>query len=126
MDEVHRQRILLLADELRSGRPQTQGALRDRNGLCCLGIACDVYRRETGHGAWADPLPHGAIRFRLNGAYYTAFLPEEVAAWYGVKENPDLIYGADRVSATDANDNLGLTLAGIGVLFKETYLRDSP
>jgi hypothetical protein len=40
---------------LRSGEfKQTKGRLRDTKGFCCLGVACEVYRRETGNGEWDD------------------------------------------------------------------------
>ena len=34
---------------LRSGEyKQTKEALQDKAGYCCLGVMCDVYRKETG------------------------------------------------------------------------------
>ena len=38
---------------LRSGEfQQATGCLRYGDGYCCLGVACELYRRETGEGEW--------------------------------------------------------------------------
>ena len=38
---------------LRSGDyDQTKSFLRDDKGFCCLGVACDLYRKDTGDGKW--------------------------------------------------------------------------
>ena len=40
---------------LRSGEfEQAKGALKDATGYCCLGVACELYRRETGCGEWSN------------------------------------------------------------------------
>lgn len=45
-----------LVDALRSGEfTQTTGHLRDDTGHCCLGVACEIYRRVTGNGEWDGP-----------------------------------------------------------------------
>lgn len=31
---------------------QARGQLRDDIGFCCLGVACDLYIKETGEGRW--------------------------------------------------------------------------
>ena len=37
-------------EALRSGEySQTQGTLSDKDGFCCLGVACKVYESETGN-----------------------------------------------------------------------------
>lgn len=38
---------------LRSGEfKQTRNRLHYGDGYCCLGVACELYRRETGKGKW--------------------------------------------------------------------------
>ncbi len=40
---------------LRSGAyTQTSGTLRDGEGFCCLGVLCDLYRREMSMGCWNE------------------------------------------------------------------------
>jgi len=52
MDEKKERRARLTA-ALRSGEfEQHRGSLRDDHGYCCLGVACELYRRETGVGEW--------------------------------------------------------------------------
>lgn len=76
---------------LRSGEfSQTQGHLRDYKGYCCLGVACELYRRETGKGVWDEHLGEHQryLRFNLTEdgrevAYGTA-LPAPVRDWLGL------------------------------------------
>lgn len=86
---------------LRSGEyKQTRGVLHDANGYCCLGVLCDLYRKEVG-GEWvADDK---GIFFKTNspqinnelGAYV---LPYSVYAWAG------LTHG-DETSVVGLNDD---------------------
>jgi hypothetical protein len=40
---------------LRSGEfKQTRAVLRDDVGYCCLGVLCEIYRRETSQGEWKE------------------------------------------------------------------------
>lgn len=60
----------------------TQGkyALKSKDAFCCLGVACDVYMKETGLGAWDK---HGAFILENEEAAVTA-LPKSVTDWYGL------------------------------------------
>jgi hypothetical protein len=43
---------------LRSGEyKQTRGKLRRTDSFCCLGVLCDVYRKDVG-GSWVDREAH--------------------------------------------------------------------
>lgn len=80
---------------LRSGEfPQTQGHLRDHKGYCCLGVACEVYRRETGRGRWDEKLSQDMRYLKFNVppeaecgrmGFGTA-LPNEVKNWLGLAD----------------------------------------
>ncbi len=62
-------------DALRSGEfKQTVEVLNDKNGYCCLGVACSVYEKETG-----EMLPRGK-----NGFYERCFLDESIVEWLGL------------------------------------------
>ena len=74
-----KERRKLLDDALRSG-DYIQGTdrLRTEKGYCCLGVACDVYRKSHDHNA----------TWELNGAVYEFLdkidvLPKEVMEWFG-------------------------------------------
>lgn len=71
------ERIDLLCEELQSGKwEQIHGSLTDgsERGRCALGVACEVYMRET-HD-WVE----------LSG---TAFPPEKVLRWFGLSYTID-------------------------------------
>lgn len=88
----NKERIKLWIDALRSGDyKQTTGCLVDGNGYCCLGVGTEVaiknglpYRRVglVGYRPESDPEsePENTV------------LPKAVADWYGVSENPDLLF----------------------------------
>ena len=73
--EERERRIRLWTAALTSGEyPQTTGSLRDRRGFCCLGVACEVYRKETGEGVWIED-----VEWRFLG--HEGDLPTRVAEW---------------------------------------------
>ena len=113
-----KKRIKLLVEALRSGEyKQARDALRVGNRYCCLGVACDVYRKETGSGEW--------IRSKY-GPRFMSFLdevagmPSAVAGWYGLTGNPVLV--SLNTSAVNANDT-GRTFTEIADAFEKDYLK---
>ena len=80
-----------LVEALRSGEyTQTDKALRDKDGYCCLGVACDLYRKtekpdeqwEPVHEQWEQWEPaEGRSVWAFMEA--TSALPEEVMNWLG-------------------------------------------
>lgn len=71
--------MLLVSDLRDPANQQTAGTLRIGDAFCCLGRACEVYRRiETPGVEWTiDELSIG----RFLGA--SGLPPVEVAEWYG-------------------------------------------
>lgn len=79
--------VKLWIDDLLSGKfSQARGRLRRNDSYCCLGVACERFRRETGQGYWAND------EFVLNDGISTTGLPFEVIDWYGL--NPESTEGA--------------------------------
>ncbi len=90
------ERKALWLEALRSGE-YTQG----RNSLkrevgpdaarhCCLGVACEVYKRETGEGEWVR---HGedlefTVRDDTGVDFSWSQLPAPVAEWFDLDVNP--------------------------------------
>lgn len=74
---------------LRSGEyKQTNGFLHRRGGFCCLGVACDLWNKETGKGEWKPfsdcrDFVIQDERYALEDRY-SAFPPNEVTNWLGV------------------------------------------
>ena len=77
----NKEQLQLLVNALVSGEfPQARDALRTTKGYCCLGVACEIYRRETGKGRWG----HGfdkAFDFIDAEGVSMSFLPQSVAKW---------------------------------------------
>lgn len=123
----NRENIQKLVDALRSGEyKQYQSALRSNDGSrhCCLGVACDIYKKVTNTGTW-DCNGFGFI----DEQHFKLFeLPPTVRNWFGFEsENPIIMDNEEDVKSTaiGANDN-GATFAEIADLFEQYYLKDTP
>lgn len=71
------------------------------NEFCCLGVLCDIFRKETNNGEWSK-----IGTFFLNDDSYVDFLPTEVAYWAGLEvtnptpeNSPSLSYMNDHGSS---------------------------
>jgi len=83
---------------LRSGRyKQTRNALRYNGGFCCLGVLCDLYRKDTGDGEWDY-----SSFIDSTGASSTVIPPRRVQRWAGLEDGNPLL-GRELV-ATELND----------------------
>ena len=130
----HRSRIRRWVRALRSKRyEKTEGTLRDAGGWCCLGVACDVYRKATGLGTWevdSDGVINGA--FKTENERGHGNMPNVVTEWFGLggphRGDPFLILSrmdkdGDTTSyASTLNDEKGYSLARIGDRIERSYL----
>lgn len=66
---------------------QGRGSLRIGGSYCCLGVACELYRRETGQGEWRVIPGDGTYDFHVNGISEHAILPPIVKNWLGLLES---------------------------------------
>lgn len=83
---------------LKSGKyPKTDGDLRDGQGYCCLGVLCDIYRKETGDGKWKEN------RFITSTSDTTGYLPNKVMKWAGLSKKYGIMDGKGS-DLTDIND----------------------
>lgn len=104
--------------DLRSGAfPQGVGRLRSEAGYCCLGVACETYRRVTGKGEWKtyDNVP-SSMNMYFNAGESSAgdVLPQEVREWLGFKQaNPMFDVHGELTRASMMNDSLQMTFAEI-------------
>jgi hypothetical protein len=106
---------------LRSGEFK-QGQLRLRptsNTFCCLGVACELYRRETGQGEWVstleDPAHPDLQQFVMPDGTTVGVLPPSVRKWLG--------WSSDKGSTSEAclaerNDS-GATFSEIADLIEQ-------
>lgn len=78
---INKERLQLWLDALRSGDYlQGAGSLRpSQDAYCCLGVLCDVYKRETGNGEF-DVDRQG---FFVGGEFDDTQPPPLVLDWIG-------------------------------------------
>lgn len=143
MTVLNPERLALVTTALRSGEfPQGRCRLRNNNepqtdppsGWCCLGVICEVYRRETGRGEWR--LTHNGkyYEFWLDGDAYSDYLPIPVWEWLGGSEadsrapkrnvNPLLrsrMFGEAGASTASGWNDQGALFAEIATAFEEVY-----
>lgn len=138
----NRENIRKWVDALRSGNyTQTNGALHDTGGYCCLGVACDVAYRE---GAIAV-LPWD----REGEDNNNSLLSHDVRDWLGVESTDPILFenahvtwnedctrttlaacdcddswAHDDIPASGANDDYNKTFDEIADLVEERYLKD--
>lgn len=83
-----------LVEALRSGEyEQTGGRLRDDSGYCCLGVACDLYTKETGEGEWVGN------SFKIGSLMSKGTLLPKVQTWLNFRVHNGGIDGATALSA---------------------------
>ena len=92
-----------LVEALRSGEyTQTDRALRDREGYCCLGVACDLYRKiEKPDRQWE--LVEGNSMWEFMGV--SGALPDEVVDWLGFATNGGTLMFRTESSLMALNDS---------------------
>ena len=110
-----------LVNALRSGEyAQIIGALHKDSGFCCLGVACDLFIKETDTSpGWTKSIWGG---FTQSFDDETAVLPDRVRVWLGFRTNRGGIHHSKEgyISLASAND--------AGVSFKEIadMIEDEP
>jgi hypothetical protein len=73
-------------DQAQSGLRVDQSQSGGEIGYCCLGVLCELYRREHPGAVWIDtgrfvPVPETGGRYN--------YAPPEVADWAGIDEDGD-------------------------------------
>lgn len=105
---------------LRSGEiEQADGYLRGGDRMCCLGVMCESYRRQTGEGDW-----NAENRFELDETNFTFVPPNKVANFFGLETSSDPVITQDTsgtIVASEANDERGLNFDQIATLFEAVF-----
>lgn len=103
---------------LRSGEyEQGTSHLNKDDKFCCLGVLCDIYRKETGEGEWQPTGDGYASQFKIQNDWESKVTPSIVAGWAGlVLKNPVPI--EFRQSLAEMNDE-GKTFAEIADIIEE-------
>ena len=104
-------------EALRSGEySQTKNTLRDKHGFCCLGVLCDLYRKETGLLEWVDEGRH----FVIDGIGNFTTLNSNVMDWAELKDNNPMVWidNVNITSVAQVNDR-GATFSEIADLIEK-------
>jgi hypothetical protein len=116
--------IKLWVEALRSDEyKQGKGRLRQDDEFCCLGVACDVFRKATGEGEWLGRVD--APVFDISESRKMSFfLPVEVQKWLaGSFSFNDMVrYEGGYWPLVLLNDEEGLTFAQIADLLEAQYI----
>lgn len=94
----------LRSGEFKQGRNQLKTEMApDEARHCCLGVACELYKRETGEGAWV--LRGEDLNFWIS-QYDSSWssLPQAVADWFGLDRDPYVYEGLSKTSLAILND----------------------
>jgi hypothetical protein len=112
----------LRSDEFKQGK----GALRlEEDGEvfhCCLGVACELYRRENPEevGDWRPTVEFGQTFGILDA---DAVLPDEVRDWLGLDDrNPEVHFADEDFALALVNDTMRADFKRIADLIQSTYL----
>lgn len=111
---------LLIADLRDPANKQAQGHLRVGDAYCCLGRACEVFRKETSNGKWESPITSTSFtvfvfysKHSLGMDQFKTTPPGEVAEWFGwLTPNPT-------ITADDRGG--GLTMIALNDVQKKTF-----
>jgi hypothetical protein len=152
MSDENRENMRAWLKELRSGEYEqgTQSLHPGQHSYCCLGVACETFKKATGRGEWSliDDRPNPCFkavgtdeekeRFDVDGSDHalvwadSATLPIVVADWlFGdYKEiNPRADFKSDQdftqfvsCGLAESNDG-GLTFKEIADAIERTYLK---
>lgn len=114
MSTPNKERLRLWVADLRSGGfEQARGTLRSEEGAyCCLGVACEVFARESGTPTRWEMRPEfydeddgeadNLLHFVVAGEANSGLMPWLVADWFGVTNNPAI--GPNGEVCGDLND----------------------
>ena len=107
MTKLHKSRIALWVKALRSRKyQQGRGWLHPtEKTYCCLGVACEVYRKETGRGEWVGEDEHQGAAFtqgKQKGSVQV--LPDFVGKWFGLPNGSTEVGDEDLVALNDFHE----------------------
>ena len=109
-----KERAKELAEALESGKyQQTQKRLHDKDGFCCLGVACDI----SGLAPWVA-FPDDPAVYTYRGKIGT--LPPDVMTYFGFKSPAGEV--DDDTTLASMNDT-GKTFSEIAAFIRENWER---
>lgn len=139
LTDQQKENVKLWLAALRSGEyDQQQAVLNNGFGYCCLGVACDVYRKQTGKGNWIDTTDsRGGFTFDTGDVYNDVYINVEniesisVRDFFGFDDSngfdiPPFYLGGKgttmHIRLTEVNDELGMSFEEIADLVEKYIL----
>lgn len=117
MTDEQKGHVRLWVAALRSGEfKQATDMLRANDRYCCLGVACEVYRRETQRGEWRSS------SFYADTGSSTTTMPLAVVNWLGVERGSPITDSG--VSFVSMNDDDRDDFATIANAIERQYLQE--
>ena len=108
----------LWAKALRSGTyEQTPGSLHTIDGFCCLGVRCDLSRKE-GNGEW-DTYDGEAFVFVEGSKREWDLLPPSVQQWANLASACPIVNLEEGIKALSELNDAGATFEQIATLIEE-------
>ena len=126
-NKLNKEAIKEWIKDLRSGQyKQSTGVLKKEEGYCCLGVACETYKKLTGRGVWENG---DFVIYGIDDSYIedrnSAVLPEVVRNFFGFKENnPFLFFNIFNRSCTTCNDKFLYDFNLIADLIEKRFLKE--
>ncbi len=97
---------------LRSGEyKQIKGTLQNKNGYCCLGVACDLYEKETGRKLSRNKKGFFTLRV-LDNTFYP------VRKWLNLK-TPEGLYGNNQEQCLTIQNDHGYSFEKIANIIEK-------
>lgn len=135
LTDQQKENVKLWLAALRSGEyDQQQAILKNGFGYCCLGVACDVYRKQTGKGNWIDTTDsRGGFTFDTGDVYNNVENIGSISVrdFFGF-DDPNGFYiplfylggkgTTMHIRLTEVNDDLGMTFDEIADLVEKYIL----
>lgn len=129
LTEDQRARMRLLVEALRSGQyKQTTRKLRRDTGtgsrFCCLGVACEIFRQQTGQGEWLQE-GYYSPAFMVDYDLSTTRMPTAVCEWFGGMLGDFTLFSenADGWDTAAMKNDSGWSFIQIADALEATYLR---
>lgn len=133
MQDNTREHIKLFISALRSGKyKKTKWRLRKGDCYCTKGVACEVFRLNTGLGEWRGQLDseseqdfslHEEEEFQQDS---DIDWPRQVAEWYGIKktycETEVKFNDIEKVTIEQLNDEYDLTFHEMADVIQDNFL----
>lgn len=121
LTDIQEDRVRLWVEDLRKAKKQVRGRLFgidtiNKEGYCCLGRMCVVYKKETKLGKWTKQSISYDRFFSIGRENDSDMPPNEVVNWFGISK-----FNINKYATM--NDTQRLSFKDIAAQVEADYLR---